>query len=96
MTRPRPAHRLPRSAGVSTLRQQATVPAFIDSSLSKPRAGLVGTAAVRQMASDFRDAHAREGGISRDELITLGWTEAQINIVADAARTQAQAQAGVA
>lgn len=96
MRRPRPAHRLPRAAGITSTRRQATVPAFIESSLAKPRAGLVGTAAVRQMAIDFREAFGREGGVSRDDLTTLGWTKPQIDTLADAAREQAQASAGVA
>lgn len=71
------------------------IPAFIDSSLVKPRAGLEGHAATAQLAEDMRQASQREGGISRDDLELLGWTPAQIDAHAGKARIRAQALAGM-
>lgn len=78
----------------SFIAPQATVPGFIDSALTKPRASLEGKSATRQMAEDMRQAGHREGGVTRDDLSRMGWTALQIDQHAAAANIQAQALAG--
>lgn len=73
---------------------RAAVPAFIDSSFVAPRAAMTGMTAIRQLAEDFRQGAHREGGISRDDLQTLGWTRQQLDDHADAARIRAQQLTG--
>jgi hypothetical protein len=88
MRRIRHCNRLP---GISRLLPpQAAVPAFIATSFIKPRAAMGPAETVRQMAEDMRAAEAREGGISADELKTLGFTAGQIKTHGDDARTLAQ------
>jgi len=76
------------------LPSQPLIPAFIDSAFVPPRAALVGSAAVRQLAEDFRHASQREGGACRDDLKTLGWTGAQLDEHGPAANIRAQQLAG--
>jgi hypothetical protein len=83
------------TAGPSFLPQPPTIPAFIDSALVKPRAGLEGQAAIRQLAEDMRQAAHREGGLSRDELQLMGWTSTQLDELAGRARIRAQSLAGM-
>ena len=85
-------NRLPPLA--SPLRPQPAIPAYIDTALVRPRAGLTGTAAVRQLAEDFRQAAYRAGGVSHDDLALLGWTGAQLTEHAVAANLLAQQLAG--
>jgi hypothetical protein len=82
-------------AGPSRRAPAITIPAFIDSALTKPRAGLSGKTATRVMAEDMRQAAQREGGLSRDDMLLLGWTSAQIETLVPAARERAQALAGL-
>ena len=72
----------------------AAVPAFIDSALVAPRASLSPPAAVRRMADDMRQAGHREGGLTADDLATLGWSQAQIKTHGADARALAQQLAG--
>ncbi|CAM5403560.1 hypothetical protein AFEL58S_02075 [Afipia felis] len=76
----------------SILKPQPTIPGFIESTISKPRASLSDAAAIKQMASDMRDASMREGGITRDDLELLGFTPGQIDRCVTDARMLAQAQ----
>jgi len=78
----------------SFLPAQPTIPAFIDSALVKPRAGLAGHSAVSQLAEDFRATGP--AGLTRDDLLRLGWTAEQIDNLAHAAIVKAQALAGPA
>lgn len=73
---------------------QASIPAFIDTAFVKPRAGLTGSAAVRQLAEDFRQGAHREGGVSRDDLAVMGWTKAQLDAHAADANARAQQLSG--
>ncbi|WP_438278121.1 hypothetical protein [Nitrobacter sp.] len=82
-------------SGPSFFQPALTIPAFIDSALTRPRAGLSGEAATRVMAEDMRQAAQREGGLSRDDMLLLGWTAAQIETLVPAARERAQALAGL-
>jgi hypothetical protein len=65
---------------------QVTVPAFIDTALVKPRGTLSPQATVRQMAQDMLTGSYREGGVSADELVALGYTRAQVKTHGDDAR----------
>lgn len=88
--------RTPRLPGVtSTPRPQPNIPAFIASSMVPPRAGMADHDAKRQMADDMREGGQREGGMTRDGLLLLGWLPSQIDRLADAARVQAQALSGM-
>lgn len=68
---------------------QPSIAPFVDTSLVPARAGLDATATVAQMASDMREASHREGGMTRDDLERLGYTAAQIDTHAAAARARA-------
>ena len=70
------------------------VPAFIDSALVPPRAQLAPAAAVKRMADDMRQAAHREGGVTADDLESLGWSRGQVKTYAADARALAQALAG--
>lgn len=70
----------------------ATVAAFIDSALVRPRAGLADAAATAQMADDFRSMPAR----TRDDLLRLGWTGQQLDRLSMAAIVTAQRLEGAA
>lgn len=74
----------------SYLPPRPTIPDFIATALVKPRATLSGRAATHQMAEDFRSL----GGQTRDDLIRLGWTAAQVDALSAAAIVKAQALAG--
>lgn len=82
-------------SGRSSLSPTITIPAFIDSALVPPRATLSGNTATRCMAEDMRQASQREGGLSRDDLLLLGWTSTQIDTIVPAARRRAQALIGL-
>ena len=90
--RRRSANRLPAASG--QIRPQSSIPSFIDSAIGKPRAQLEDGDAVHQLAEDMRAAYHREGGISRDELLGLGWEDRQLTSHAGKARTRAQLLAG--
>jgi len=90
--RRRHANRLPAAPG--HIQPQPPIPSFIASSIAPKRAQLKDSAAEHQLAEDMRAAHYREGGISHDELLGLGWTATQLGIHAEAARSQAQQLAG--
>jgi hypothetical protein len=66
------------------------IPAFIASSIVKPRAQMGPAETVRQMAEDMRAAEYRDGGITADDLKTLGFTAGQIKTHGDDARLRAQ------
>jgi hypothetical protein len=91
MRRFRHCNRLP--AQPSFIAARPAIPAFIATSLIKPRAAMNDAAATRQMAEDMRAAESRDGGISADELEALGFTRAQVKTLAAAARQRAQALA---
>jgi hypothetical protein len=55
------------------------------------RSTLSPTAAVDQMADDFRQLVASKGGVESEDLAVLGWTQAQINTHGHQARTLALA-----
>lgn len=74
---------------------QATVPAFIETSLVPARGSLDAKQSVRRMASDMREAAYRDGGLTRDGLELLGYTPAQIDAHAADARRLANQQAGL-
>ncbi|WP_316184673.1 hypothetical protein [Bradyrhizobium sp. SZCCHNRI1003] len=76
------------------LAAQPTIAAFIDSALTLPRAGLSGSALIKRMAEDMREAGHREGGITEDDLLRRGFTSAQIKLHAADARALAQQLAG--
>lgn len=81
--------------GRTELRPLPTVPAFIATALVAPRAKLSDGEATRQMADDMRQAAYREGGVTRESLLLLGYTGAQIERLAATARRHAQAAAGM-
>lgn len=95
MSRRNRCNTLPGRSGAS-LKSQAIVSKLIDSALIGPRAALDGAAAIAQLADDMRQASQREGGVTRDDLKLLGWTGAQIDTLADRARTRAQSLSGAA
>jgi hypothetical protein len=82
-------------AGPSPRQPVIARPAYIDSALTRPRATLRGETAMRVMAEDMRQASQREGGLSRDDMLLLGWTAPQIESLVAAARERAQALAGL-
>lgn len=84
-------NRLP--ARGSRLTPQPHVPSYIKSSLVRPRAALSALEAIEQMASDMREAAYREGGLTREGLELLGYSSAQIDTHAAAARQLANKQA---
>lgn len=66
-----------------------TIAPFIASSLVPARAGLDRAAAIRQMASDMREAAHREGGVTSEGLELLGYTPEQIASLVRPARVMA-------
>ena len=82
-------NRLRGGPSFRTVPRQPVIPAFIDTALVKPRAGLSPEATVRQMASDMLNAGDREGGITADDLAQLGYTAAQIKTHGEDARQRA-------
>lgn len=86
--------RFPRPSAPSVPPPRGRVPAFIASSMVKPRAGMTDAEARTQMAEDMREAGQREGGITVDGLRLLGFTDSQITRLADSARVWAQALSG--
>jgi hypothetical protein len=83
--------RPPRPSARTAPRPFHNVPNFISTSLVPPRAAMSDDAATRQMAEDMRAAGYREGGISADDLETLGFTSEQIDRLGRAAARQAHA-----
>lgn len=57
------------------------------------RGALTGARAIEQMALDFQTFAANAGSISADDLEVLGWTPAQIALLASAARQYANRKA---
>ena len=53
------------------------------------RSLLAGRNAVEQMADDFRTLVVTKGGIDAEDLLVIGWTQAQINAHGHSARTLA-------
>jgi hypothetical protein len=90
---PRTSRHCNRLPGTASARPQLIVIAgFIDSALIKPRAGMSESAALRQMADDFRTLQ----GPTRADLMALGWTGRQIDELSMPAIVKAQALAGPA
>lgn len=83
--------RPPRPSARTAPRPFHNVPNFISTSLVPPRAAMTDEAATRQMAEDMRASAYREGGISADDLETLGFTSEQIGRLGRAAARQAHA-----
>jgi hypothetical protein len=69
-----------------------SIPPYIKTALIAPRAGMAAAAAKLQMAEDFRATGP--SGLTRDDLIRLGWTPAQIDSLSGAAVLKAQELAG--
>jgi len=65
---------------------QPAIPAFIDTALVKPRGTLSPQATVKQMASDMLNGSYRDGGVSADDLVQLGYTRAQVKTHGEDAR----------
>ena len=91
MSRRSSCNRLP--ARGSRFTPQAKVPHYIKTSMVPARAGLDPIATTRQMASDMLDAAYREGGLTQDGLLLLGYTMHQIQFCAATARELANKQA---
>lgn len=91
MRRSTRCNRLP--ARGSRFTPQVAVPAFIPTSMVPPRAALSDDDTVKRMASDMREAAYREGGLTREGLQLLGYTDKQIDAHAGAARRLANEQA---
>lgn len=70
------------------------VPAFIETALVAPRAGLAAPVARERMAEDFRATGDR--GLTRAEMLQLGWTNEQIDALSPSAIVRAQQLAGAA
>lgn len=51
------------------------------------RSLLAGRAAVDQMADDFRTLVVTKGGVEAEDLLVIGWTQAQVNQHGSEART---------
>lgn len=77
----------------SRFTSQATVPRYIETSLVQARAALSDAEATTRMASDMREALAREGGLDREDLERLGFTGQQIDRLHRPARLMANLQA---
>jgi hypothetical protein len=92
MRRRRYCNRLPGKA--RSLPVLPSIPAFIDTALTGPRARLSPSETVRRMAEDMREAAYREGGVSEADLLGRGYTAAQIKLHVEAARARAQELAG--
>lgn len=76
--------------GVTTApKSSITVAPFIASSLVPPRAAMARDDAIRQMASDMREASHREGGVTAEGLELLGYTPEQIAALVRPARVMA-------
>jgi hypothetical protein len=56
-----------------------------------PRAPLDGDAAIDQLADDMKSALTRTGGVTRDEMLLIGWTERQLDKFTTRARERAYA-----
>lgn len=91
MARRSTCNKLPGTA--TRFAPHASVPGFIDSSLVGPRAALTDAEATTRMASDMREALAREGGLDREDLERLGYTGQQIERLHRPARLMANLQA---
>jgi hypothetical protein len=81
-----------RAEDVAALRRRI-LDRLAPSAFVPPRATLTGDTALRQLAEDMRQASQREGGVTRDDLELLGWTSAQLDATAAAARRLAQSLA---
>lgn len=57
------------------------------------RSLLTGRVAVEQMADDFRTLVVSKGDVNAEDLLVIGWTQAQINTHGHQARTLALAAA---
>lgn len=79
----------------STPCPQPRIASFIASSMVRPRASMADPAALLQMADDMREANYREGGMTRDGLLLLGWTPKQIDRLSQPARVYAQELSGM-
>lgn len=75
--------------GRSIPQKTITIAPFIDSSLVSARSAMSRDQAIRQMASDMREAAHREGGVTSDGLELLGFTPAQIADLVRPARVMA-------
>lgn len=58
--------------------------------LNPPRWSMTGANAIRMLAEDFREAHARGIGVTRQDMLDLGWREAQLDQYVPVARETAQ------
>ncbi len=67
-----------------------TVPEFIDTALIEPRAGLSAAAALGRMADDFRSFP----GMTREDMLRLGWKAEQIDTISAKATIRAQELTG--
>ncbi len=93
MRRPiRHCNRLP--ARPSRLVAHPSIPLYIDSALTAPRAGLPAGQLIARMAEDMREAAACGSGITETDLLQKGFTADQIKLHAADARTLAQFLAG--
>lgn len=87
MRRSSRCNRLPGAS--NTQKPQPAIPTFIASSLVPARAALSRDDAIRQMASDMREAAHREGGMTAEGLELLGYTPEQIATLVRPARLMA-------
>nr|WP_041756610.1 hypothetical protein [Bradyrhizobium sp. ORS 278] len=95
MRRIRYCNRLPGRA--SRVPPRPAIAGFISTALVPPRAALGTEAAIiAQMAEDMREGAASGGGITENDLISRGYTAAQVKLHAGNARALAQRLAGPA
>lgn len=79
-----------RSSHRLSERARLLAPLAASAAISAPRPHLKGQAAIDQMADDLRVIKTRAGGVSRDDLALLGWTQSQIDRHGTAARERAE------
>ncbi|UZE47945.1 hypothetical protein ONR75_24215 [Rhodopseudomonas sp. P2A-2r] len=84
-----------RMPGVTRIPPVITVSKLIDTCVVAPRCAMDATTATRQMASDMREAAYREGGLTHDGLMLLGYSDDQIATLVKPARALADQMASV-
>lgn len=84
-----------RMPGVSHIPPANRISKLIDTCVVAPRCAMDATTATRQMASDMREAAYREGGLTHDGLMLLGYSDDQIATLVKPARALADQMASL-
>jgi hypothetical protein len=82
-----------RMPGVTSIPPLIRISKLIDTCVVAPRSTMNEAAATRQMASDMREAAYREGGLTEQGLVLLGYSDEQIAKLVKPARALADQMA---